>query len=116
MVSLSNKRQIAAAALRQIADAIEAAPMVTFPGAPYSADQMLEAMFSPDEDGNLFADKTWASDAPDETHKLDWCMICDSERHDANCPVGMLEALVKIGVSGPKPVPHTLGLRGYVLS
>ena len=102
-----NKQQLAAAAFRAIADAIEQAPLVSGPDHPYSADDILASFW----DGQTpFHDLMRDPTADDGL--LDGCTICQTEEHDANCPVGALEAIYLAGIDSSKPFPLNLSVKG----
>ena len=102
------KQQLAAAAFRAIADIIEQAPLESGPALPYSADDILESFClfdSPFHD--LIRDPTAQEDG-----LLNGCTICATEAHDADCPVGALDALCVAGIDTDRPFPDNLSVRG----
>ena len=102
------KQPLAAAAFRAIADIIEKAPLESGPALPYSADDILESFClfdSPFHD--LIRDPTAQEDG-----LLNGCTICATEAHDADCPVGALDALCVAGIDTDRPFPDNLSVRG----
>jgi hypothetical protein len=101
------KQQLAAAAFRAIADAIEQAPLVSSMDHPFSADDILASFWDGQTPFHVVLRDPSADDG-----LLDGCTICETEEHDADCPVGALESLYLAGLDTDKPFPGNLSVKG----
>lgn len=105
MTPAATKRALAAAAFRRIADIIDEAEFAPYPSGQ-SPDDILWSLFD-GYCGEPFHVVERDPTAQDGT--LEWCTICDTEAHDASCPVAVLEALAKVGIDTDTPIPANLG-------
>jgi len=101
------KQQLAAAAFRAIADIIEKAPLESGPNHPYYADDILDSFWQGQHPFHVLL-----RDPTVEHGFLDGCTVCETEEHDADCPVGALQALYLAGLDTDKPFPDNLSVRG----
>jgi hypothetical protein len=94
---MTEKRALLVRALTQIGEALAKAPT---PGhMERSADALLDLLL----EGPLMV--TVERDPTADDGLIDYCHICQDEPHGANCPVGLLEALLKVGVDSDTPLP-----------
>lgn len=112
------KQQIAAQAFRDIAEHILAAPLKehqTDGDNPWTADQILESA------QNGYQGMPFHIAHPDPTatdsgpHDIEACTICHEGTqsndlvHNSECPVGILEVLLDIGIDSPVLMPGSVG-------
>lgn len=101
MSVVEKKRALVAQALHALADRVARLPCRF---AEVTMDEVVEALVEDDPLVRLRPDPT-ATDG-----YVDYCLICGGEPHAANCPMGVLVEIAKVGVDTGHALPPSVGL------